>query len=73
MEVFRDLGIEERVRAVATPLRMLGHNVLATTFSGLEIARPKAACAADVFGARTWRASWVRDVTSSLRKTLRRW
>ncbi|ORW99083.1 2,4-dichlorophenol 6-monooxygenase [Mycobacterium triplex] len=39
VEVFRDVGIEERVRAVGVPLRTLNHNVLATSFTGMEILR----------------------------------
>jgi 2,4-dichlorophenol 6-monooxygenase len=39
VEVFRDLGIEERVRAVGVPLHTLNHNVLATSFTGMEIFR----------------------------------
>ena len=39
VEIFRDLGIEERVRAVGVPLRTVNHNVLATSFTGLEIYR----------------------------------
>ena len=39
MEVFRDLGIEDRVRAVATPNELMGHNVWATSFAGPELAR----------------------------------
>jgi 2,4-dichlorophenol 6-monooxygenase len=39
MEVFRDLGIEDRVRAVATPNELMGCNVWATGFAGREIAR----------------------------------
>lgn len=39
MEVFRDLGIEDQVRAVATPNELMGHNVWATSFAGPEIAR----------------------------------
>lgn len=39
VEVFRDLGIEDRVRAVATPNRLMGNNVWATSFAGEEIAR----------------------------------
>ncbi|MEU5403327.1 FAD-dependent monooxygenase [Streptomyces sp. NPDC005963] len=38
-EVFRDLGIEERVAALATPHHLMGNNVWATSFSGQEIAR----------------------------------
>src|SRR5438309_11145650 len=41
MEVFRDLGIEDRVRAVATPNELMGNNVWATSFAGEEIARLK--------------------------------
>src|SRR5919198_3764756 len=39
VEVFRDLGIEERVRAVATPLAEVNHNVMATSFAGMELTR----------------------------------
>ncbi|WP_139006923.1 FAD-dependent oxidoreductase [Arthrobacter crystallopoietes] len=39
MEVFRDLGIEERVRDVATPNHLMTNNVWATSFAGQEIAR----------------------------------
>ncbi|MCI9889531.1 FAD-dependent monooxygenase [Micrococcales bacterium 31B] len=39
VEVFRDLGIEEKIRAVATPNSLMGHNVWATSFAGDEIAR----------------------------------
>lgn len=38
-EVFRDLGIEERVAALATPHHLMGNNVWATSFTGQEIAR----------------------------------
>jgi 2,4-dichlorophenol 6-monooxygenase len=41
MEVFRDLGIQDEISAVGHPLSSLCHNVLATSFSGLEIARYK--------------------------------
>jgi len=41
VEVFRDLGIEEHVRAVATPNELMGNNVWATSFAGEEIARLK--------------------------------
>lgn len=41
MEVFRDLGIEDRVKAVATPNELMGNNVWATSFAGEEIARLK--------------------------------
>lgn len=39
VEVFRDLGIEDRLREVATPGRTIGHNVMATSFTGQEILR----------------------------------
>src|SRR6266446_107557 len=39
IEVFRDLGIEDRIRAAATPNTLMGHNVWATSFAGKEIAR----------------------------------
>jgi 2,4-dichlorophenol 6-monooxygenase len=39
MEVFRDLGIEPDVRAVATPNELMGNNVWATSFAGPELAR----------------------------------
>jgi 2,4-dichlorophenol 6-monooxygenase len=39
MEVFRDLGIEDRMKAVATPNELMGNNVWATSFAGPEIAR----------------------------------
>ncbi|WP_093176194.1 FAD-dependent monooxygenase [Sinosporangium album] len=42
MEVFRDLGIEERVRARALPGDHMGDNVWATSFAGRELARMKA-------------------------------
>jgi 2,4-dichlorophenol 6-monooxygenase len=38
-EVLRDLGIEERVRAFATPSNLMGNNVWAASFAGQEIAR----------------------------------
>jgi 2,4-dichlorophenol 6-monooxygenase len=37
--VLRDLGIEERVRAFATPNSLMGNNVWAASFAGQEIAR----------------------------------
>src|ERR1700716_3278998 len=37
VEVLRDLGIEERIRAIATPNTLMGHNVWATSFPGLEL------------------------------------
>ncbi|MEU6578770.1 FAD-dependent monooxygenase [Streptomyces sp. NPDC046805] len=42
MEVYRDLGIEDRVRAVAMPGESMGDNVWATSFAGQELARMKA-------------------------------
>src|SRR3979411_701481 len=39
VEVFRDLGIEEQVRAFATPNELMGNNVWAASFAGQEIAR----------------------------------
>jgi 2,4-dichlorophenol 6-monooxygenase len=39
MEVFRDLGLEEQVKALATPNELMGNNVWATSFAGEEIAR----------------------------------
>ena len=41
MEVFRDLGVEDRVRAAAVPNELMGNNVSATSFAGREIARLK--------------------------------
>jgi 2,4-dichlorophenol 6-monooxygenase len=41
VEVFRDLGIEDHVRAIATPSDLMGNNVWATSFAGEEIARLK--------------------------------
>ncbi|QRQ89176.1 FAD-dependent oxidoreductase [Cupriavidus oxalaticus] len=39
MEVLRDLGIEERVRQLATPNELMSNNIWATSFAGTEIAR----------------------------------
>lgn len=39
VEVFRDFGIEDRLRAVSTPGRSVGHNVMATSLVGSEILR----------------------------------
>jgi 2,4-dichlorophenol 6-monooxygenase len=39
MEIFRDLGIEDRVRQVAVPNELMGTNVWATSFAGPELAR----------------------------------
>jgi 2,4-dichlorophenol 6-monooxygenase len=39
MEIFRDLGIEDRVMARALPQRLMGKQVFATSFAGREICR----------------------------------
>lgn len=39
MEVFRDLAMEERIKAIATPNELMSNNVWATSFAGPEIAR----------------------------------
>lgn len=39
MEIFRDIGIEQRVVSVSTPLPLLGSGVLCTSLTGLEIGR----------------------------------
>jgi 2,4-dichlorophenol 6-monooxygenase len=39
VEVFRDLGIEDQVKAVATDNDLMGNNVWATSFAGEELAR----------------------------------
>jgi 2,4-dichlorophenol 6-monooxygenase len=39
VEVFRDLGIEDRVRALSTASELMSNNVWATSFAGTEIAR----------------------------------
>lgn len=39
VEVFRDLGLEPDLLAVATPNNLMGNNVWATSFAGQEIAR----------------------------------
>ncbi|MEV6338838.1 FAD-dependent monooxygenase [Nocardia vinacea] len=39
IEVLRDLGVEEEVKAVGNPLRWMRNNVIATSFTGMEIAR----------------------------------
>lgn len=39
MEIFRDMGIEERVRDVSTPLPLLGNGVICTSLTGRELAR----------------------------------
>ncbi|WP_434666726.1 FAD-dependent monooxygenase [Paraburkholderia sp. A3BS-1L] len=38
-EVFRDLGIEDRVRALSTANELMSNNIWATSFAGQEIAR----------------------------------
>jgi 2,4-dichlorophenol 6-monooxygenase len=42
MEIFRDLGIEDRVRDVATPSHLMTNNVWSTSLAGLELARLEA-------------------------------
>ncbi|MDF3134539.1 FAD-dependent monooxygenase [Pseudomonas extremaustralis] len=42
MEVFRDLGIEDRIIAAAMPGKLMGKVVWATSFAGQELARRKA-------------------------------
>lgn len=39
MEIFRDMGIEKRVTAVAFPLTSMGSGVMATSLTGMEIGR----------------------------------
>ena len=39
VEVFRDLGIEDRVKALAIPCELMSNNVWATSFAGVELAR----------------------------------
>jgi 2,4-dichlorophenol 6-monooxygenase len=39
MEIFRDLGIEDRVKDRALPHRLMGKQVFATSFAGREICR----------------------------------
>ena len=39
VEIFRDFGIEERVRARALPQALMGKQVFATSFAGREISR----------------------------------
>src|SRR5437899_8116642 len=39
VEVFRDLGIEDKLAAIAMPQRRMGTQVYATGFAGKEIAR----------------------------------
>ncbi|MFE1980158.1 FAD-dependent monooxygenase [Streptomyces mirabilis] len=39
VEVLRDLGIEDRVREIAMPAALMGTNVWATSFAGVELAR----------------------------------
>ena len=42
MEVFRDLGMEDRIIGIATPGEFMSNNVWATSFAGTEIARLQA-------------------------------
>lgn len=42
MEVFRDLGMEDRIQAIATPNEYMSNNIWATSFAGPEIARLQA-------------------------------
>lgn len=39
VEVFRDLGVEDRIKAIATDNSFMSNNVWATSFAGQEIAR----------------------------------
>ncbi|QNM96581.1 FAD-dependent monooxygenase [Chitinimonas koreensis] len=39
LEVLRDLGLEDRARAAATPSRLMRNTVWATTLAGMELAR----------------------------------
>ncbi|GAA4025252.1 FAD-dependent monooxygenase [Streptomyces plumbiresistens] len=39
VEVFRDLGLEDQVREIAMPAELMGTNVWATSFAGVELAR----------------------------------
>ncbi|PRE75824.1 FAD-dependent monooxygenase [Burkholderia multivorans] len=39
MEVFRDMGIEERMVALSTPNRLMGNTTWMTSFTGIELAR----------------------------------
>jgi len=39
VEVFRDLGIEDKLVAMAMPQKLMGTQVYATSFAGKEIAR----------------------------------
>ncbi|MEA3180092.1 MAG: 2,4-dichlorophenol 6-monooxygenase [Gammaproteobacteria bacterium] len=41
MEIFRDLGFADRVRARAMPQDLMGTQVFATSFAGLELARTR--------------------------------
>ncbi|MFE0020334.1 FAD-dependent monooxygenase [Amycolatopsis sp. NPDC059021] len=42
VEIFRELGVEDEVMRVGTPIRALGNNVWATSFAGPELARLRA-------------------------------
>src|SRR5207302_9208165 len=50
VEVFRDLGIEDKLVAIAMPQKLMGTQVYATSFAGKEIARMM-----------TWGAGTVRQ------------
>ncbi|KAF4996341.1 hypothetical protein FDECE_12485 [Fusarium decemcellulare] len=39
MEIFRDMGIENEVKAVSTPLKDLGSGVMTTSLTGTEVGR----------------------------------
>ena len=41
LEIFRDLGIQKEIEAVGHPLSFLQHNVMATSFAGVELMRYK--------------------------------
>jgi len=41
LEVFRDLQIEEKVESAGHPLTFLRHNIMATSFAGMELMRYK--------------------------------
>lgn len=41
LEVFREMGIEDRVKEVGVPLAQLGNNLMVTSLAGSEIARYK--------------------------------
>src|SRR5438552_9258865 len=55
VEVFRDLGIEDKLAATAMPQKLMGTQVYATSFAGKEIARMM-----------TWGAGTVRHADYEL-------